>query len=192
MFINNLINKFGYSEMYEWSELFKYNIVPFGRFVTFVDNEIGKIKLANENDFIIGVTTINSAYTSDDPEEWQGKYLSNEYGDILIKKSSESENATNNIYGINVTPLINESYDKQLAYKKRSDRTEWVRVNLIGKCIVEDNGECKPCQWCTAGKNGIAIPYIDFSQNSQNSQNSQSKYYVIGRISDNTIMIFFK
>ena len=80
MFINNLINKFGYSEMYEWSELFKYNIVPFGRFVTFADNEIGKIKLANENDFIIGVTTINSAYTSDDPEEWQGKYLSNEYG----------------------------------------------------------------------------------------------------------------
>ena len=189
MFINNLINKFGYSEMYEWSELFKYNIVPFGRFATFADNEIGKIKLANENDFIIGVTTINSAYTSDDPEEWQGKYLTNEYGDILIKKSSENENAANNIYGINVTPLINESYDKQLAYKKRSDRTEWVRVNLIGKCIVEDNGECKPCQWCTVGKNGIAIPYIDFSQN---SQNSQSKYYVIDRISDNTIMIFFK
>ena len=47
MFINNLINKFGYSEMYEWSELFKYNIVPFGRFVTFADNEIGKTKLAN-------------------------------------------------------------------------------------------------------------------------------------------------
>ena len=195
MFINNLINKFGYSEMYEWSELFKYNIVPFGRFVTFADNEIGKIKLANENDFIIGVTTINSAYTSDDPEEWQGKYLSNEYGDILIKKSSENEN-TANIYGINVTPLINESYDKQLAYKKRSDRNEWVRVNLIGKCIVEDNGGCKSCQWCTSNDVYLdirsVIPSIDFSQNSQNSQNSQCKYYVIDRISDNTIMIFFK
>ena len=192
MYIDKLMNKFGYSEMYEWSELFEFNIVPYGRFVSFDNNEPGKIKLANNDDNIIGVTTINSAYTSDDPEEWQGKYLSNEYGDILIKKSSENENAANNIYGINVTPLINESYDKQLAYKKRSDRTEWVRVNLIGKCIVEDNGECKPCQWCTVGKNGIAIPYIDFSQNSKNSQNSQSKYYVIGRISDNTIMIFFK
>ena len=101
----------------------------------------------------------------------------------MIKKSSESENATNNIYGINVTPLINESYDKQLTYKNRSDRNEWVRVNLIGKCIVEDNGGCKSCQWCTVGKNGIAIPCNDFSQN---------KYYVIDRISDNTIMIFFK
>ena len=80
------MNKFGYSEMYEWSELFEFNIVPYGRFVSFDNNEPGKIKLANNNDNIIGVTTINSVITSDDPNEWQGKYLCNEYGDCFLQK----------------------------------------------------------------------------------------------------------
>ena len=45
MYIDKLMNKFGYSEMYEWSELFKFNIVPYGRFVTFDNNEHGKISV---------------------------------------------------------------------------------------------------------------------------------------------------
>ena len=46
MYIDNLINKFGYSEMYEWSELFKYDIVPYGRFVEFTQSYVdaGKIQ----------------------------------------------------------------------------------------------------------------------------------------------------
>ena len=54
MYIDKLMNKFGYSEMYEWSELFKFDIIPFGRFVTFDENEPGKIKLAHNYYNIIG------------------------------------------------------------------------------------------------------------------------------------------
>lgn len=173
MLIDKIMNKFGYSEMYEWSEHFKFNIIPFGRFVTFADNEPGKIKLANNNnDIIIGVTTINSLIESDNPEEWQGKYLCNEYGDILLK------NYKNIIY-----PVINDNYNKDLKYIKRTERKEWIRVNLLGKCIVVDNGECKPGKYCMIGKDGIAVPY---------DVTTHQKYYIIDRLSENTIMIFFK
>jgi len=197
MFIDKLMNKFGYSEMYEWSELFKYDIVPYGRFVTFDQNEPGKIKLANDNDYIIGVTTINTVMTSDDPEEWGGKYLCNEFGDILLqsKDKAVAVNAYDDIEELpyiatlketQIVPVINEQYDKELTYIKRSDRNEWIRVNLLGKCIVVDNGECQPGKYCTVGKNGIAIPFIPFGTYNKN------RYYVIDRLTENTIMIFFK
>lgn len=198
MYIDNLINKFGYSEMYEWSELFKFNIVPYGRFVTFDDNEIGKIRLAHLGDYIIGVTTINSVITSDDPEEWQGKYLCNEYGDCYLQ---EKENAiAQKQYDSKLempyiatykqkemVPVINDQYDESKNYVKRSDRQEWIRVNLLGKCIVVDNGECQPGKFCTVGENGIAKP-TDISR----GMPYVNKWYVIDRLTDNTIMIFFK
>lgn len=195
MYIDKLMNKFGYSEMYEWSELFEFNIVPYGRFVSFDNNEPGKIKLANNDDNIIGVTTINSVITSDDPNEWQGKYLCNEYGDCFLQKKDKAV-AVNAYDDINempyvatykdseVVPVVNDTFDKSRIYKKRSERPEWVRVNLLGKCIVVDDGNCKPGGYCTASKEGgIAVPCDDIEP---------KKYYVIDRLTDNTIMIFFK
>lgn len=192
MVINNLINKFGYSEMYEWSELFEYNIVPFGRFVTFDESNPGRIRLANKNDFIIGITTINSTITSDDPDEWNGKYICNEFGDILLQQKDviKGENRYDNelempyvstIKDIEVVPIINKEYSNE-TYIKRSNRQEWVRVNILGKCIVVDNGKCISGQYCTVGDNGIAVPYTY----------GQNKYYIIDRLTENTIMIFFK
>lgn len=194
MYIDKLMNKFGYSEMYEWSELFEFNIVPYGRFVAFDPNEPGKIKLAQNYDNIIGVTTINSVITSDDPEEWQGKYLCNEFGDCFLQEHDKAV-AVNAYDDINempyvatykekeMIPVINENFDESLSYKKRSDRQEWIRVNLLGKCIVVDDGSCNPGGYCTVGKDGIAISckYVE-----------PKEYYVIDRLTENTIMIFFK
>ena len=194
MYIDKLMNKFGYSEMYEWSELFEHNIVPYGRFVTFDKKEPNKIQIANSNEPVIGITTINSVITSDDPEEWQAKYICNEYGDIFLKEKDKAVavNAYDDINempyiatykDIDVVPVINNDFDKKKEYIKRSDRPEWIRVHLLGKCIVVDNGECQPGQYCLVGDNGIAVP-------------SHSKvnfgYYVLERLTDNTIMIFFK
>ena len=172
MINKDLINKFGYSEMYEWSELFKFDINPYGRFVTFSNNETGKIKLAEPGDFIIGVTTINSVCTSDDPNEWQGKYLSSDVGDRIFHRVSNE-----------MIPMINPDYNSSINYMKRSERKEWIRINLLGKCIVVDNGKCNKNSLCTIGKNGIAVP---------SRKNNKNTYYVIDRLSDNTIMIFFK
>lgn len=180
--------------MYEWSELFKYDIVPFGRFVTFDKNSNGKIKLANDNDFIIGVTTINSACVSDDPDEWQGKYLCNKYGDVLLQEKDivHAYNGYDDIGEFKyigtinnkeVVPIVNEYYRPDMPYKKRSDRNEWIRVNLLGKCIVQDDGSLLAGSWCTVGKDGIAVLAHNQAIN---------KYYVIDRLTQDTIMIFFK
>jgi hypothetical protein len=191
------MNKFGYSEMYEWSELFKFDIVPYGRFVTFDSNSPGKIRLAHTSDYVIGVTTINTVCTSDDPEEWQGKYLCNEYGDILLQKhnivrAKEDYNDVEELPYITtfndteIVPVTNPSY-KELEYIKRSNRQEWVRVNLLGKCIVTDNGECKSGKFCTVGEDGIAKP-----TDTLGGMPYVNKWYVISRLTENTIMIFFK
>lgn len=192
------MNKFGYSEMYEWSELFKFDMVPYGRFVTFDENEPGKIKLANKGDYPIGVTTINTVVTSDDPEEWQGKYLCNEYGDCFLQEKDKAV-AVNAYDDINempyiatykdteVVPVINKQFDKSRIYKKRSDRLEWVRVNLLGKCIVVDDGTCQPGKLCTVGENGIAVPTETI-----NNWPYVNKFRVIDRLTENTIMIFYK
>ena len=197
MFIDKLMKQFGYSEMYEWSELFKFDIVPYGRFVTFDSNEHGKIRLANTGDNPIGVTTINTVCTSDNPEEWQGKYLCNEYGDCLLQEkdiaiAQEHYDDVKEIPYIatikdtKIVPIINDEYDPSKEYVRRSERSEWVRVNLIGKCIVVDNGKCQPGQWCTIGENGIAVPTEIISKI------PSINWYVIDRLTDNTIMIFFK
>lgn len=198
MFIDKLMNEFGYSEMYEWSELFKYDIVPYGRFVTFDDNDPGKIRLGHISDYIIGVTTINTVCTSDNPKEWQGKYLCNEYGDCFLQEKNKAV-ATRTwdeelefpyiatVKETEVVPVINDEYDSSKEYKKRTDRPEWIRVNLLGKCIVEDNGECQPGKFCTVGENGIAYP-TDTSY----GMPYVNKWYVLGRLTEKTIMIFFK
>ena len=188
MYIENLINKFGYSEMYEWSELFKYDIIPFGRFVSFDKNEPGKIKLANDNDSIIGVTTINSTITSDDPNEWQGKYLCNQYGDILLHESqnnsqNDEKQYSGSIINKQVIPIINEYYNPKLNYIKRSNRNEWVRVNIIGKCIIVHDGTINSGDICTIGKNGIGTLASNMSRHT---------YYVIDKLTDKTALIFFK
>ena len=76
-----------------------------------------------------------------------------------------------------------DDFDKKKEYIKRSNRPEWIRVHLLGKCIVVDDGNCIPGQYCLVGDNGIAVP-------------SHSKvnfgYYILERLTDNTIMIFFK
>lgn len=198
MFIDKLMNKFGYSEMYEWSELFKFDMIPYGRFVAFDEKEPGKIKLANKGDYPIGVTTINTVITSDDPEEWQGKYLCNEYGDCFLQEKDKAV-AVNAYDDINempyiatykdteVVPVINEQFDSSRIYKMRSDRPEWIRVNLLGKCIVVDDGTCQPGQLCTIGENGIAVP-----TETPNKWPYVNKFYVIDRLTENTIMIFYK
>ena len=189
MFIDKMINKFGYSEMYEWSELFKFDIIPFGRFVTFDNNSNGKIRLAHYADYIIGVTTINSVITSDNSDEWQGKYICNEFGDILLKEANENDTIIGEAYDIKVTPIIKKK-KKNITYKKRSDRQEWIRVNLLGKCIVVDNGKCQPGKFCTIDKDGTAKPSDPMILS--HGMPYVNNWYVMDRLSDNTIMIFFK
>ena len=196
----NNIQSFGYAEMYEWKEAPEHKN-KLGRFVTFDKEDSNKIVYAHNNDFIIGVTTVCATSTSDDPDEWKYAYLCNEYGDLYLQKErlavgNKQYDQYMEMNYIRTYPwehyvkIPNKYYDEKKKYVKRSNRPEWVRVTLIGKCIVKDNGKCKPGEFCTvySGKikdlYGTAVP-------ATNSTKTQ-KFYVIDRLSNNTILILNK
>lgn len=194
------IQGFGYAEMYEWKEIPEHKN-RLGRFVTFDKEEKSKITYAHNNDYLIGVTTVCAQDTSDDPDEWKYSYLCNEYGDLYLQKEKLAVGAKQydqylEMNYIRTYPwehfikIPNKYLDKEKKYVKRSNRPEWVRVTLIGKAIVKDNGKCKPGDFCTvySGKikdlYGTAVPATEKTKN--------SKYYVIDRLSENTILVLLK
>ena len=194
------IQGFGYAEMYEWKEIPEHKN-RLGRFVTFDKEEKSKITYAHNNDYLIGVTTVCAQDTSDDPDEWKYSYLCNEYGDLYLQKEKLAVGAKQydqylEMNYIRTYPwehfikIPNKYLDKEKKYVKRSNRPEWVRVTLVGKAIIKDNGKCKPGDFCTvySGKikdlYGTAVPATEKTKN--------SKYYVIERLSENTILVLLK
>lgn len=192
-------NTFGFSEMYEWANI---PDKKFGKFVQFsnIDEKYHCILPATDPSQVFGVSTINSCMTADDPPEWFLKYAFNEYGDIYFKDEeiAVGNKEYDNILELNYirtqsqkvyVPIINDIFDYSKQYIQRNARNEWVRVNLIGKCIVEDNGECQAGQYCTLyngddeTKFGTAIPA---------DENTQYKWRVLNRVSDTTILILYK
>ena len=187
------IQNFGYSELYELSNPILYK---FGRFVEFDIDNPGKITLAKNKDKIIGVTTCNWSIISDNPNEYPLKYLRDEYGrinteNVIIARGTKQYDEEYEMSYIRTykdiveKPVINSQFKIENSYISRLNRNEWVPVNLVGKCIVEDNGECQPGNYCTLYDGddkelyGIAIP-------------CDKGYYVISRVSKNTILIFYK
>lgn len=197
---DKLVNKFGYSEMYEWT-VFPGQENKFGRFVQFNKIESDKINLAyNDETPIVGVTSINYVEASDNPDFWSKKYMSNEYGDIYMTK--EKLAVGNKVYDQveefsyihtfpyeQYIPVQNTEFKKELQYTKRSNRNEWVNVIIAGKAIVKDNGKCKPGDYCKPNFSeinedaGLAIPA---------DKNDKNSFYVLKRISETTIMIFVR
>ena len=196
----DLIQKFGFSEMYEWGEVPdpKYRL---GRFVTFDEQRPEKIvPVKDDTQFILGITTVNSVIDSDDPDNWKYKDLCNEFGDLYLRK--EKLAIGERVYDQNLemnfiqtkpwehyVTVPNKYYNKDLKYTKRTNRGEWVRVNLMGKTIVEDDGTCEAGKFCMPytgkikAKWGTAIPATD---------DAKHKYYVLMRLSAKTILVINK
>ena len=196
----DLIQKFGYSEMYEWLNVPRpeYRL---GRFVTFSTDVPGKIvPVSKKGQYVIGVTTVNSICDSDDPENWRYKNICNEYGDVYLRKEklavgTKVYDQVNEINFIKTypwehyVPIENQNFNKDLKYAKRSRRQEWIRVNLMGKAVVFDDGTCKPGEWCT--------PYVGKIKELQGSampasESDANRYYVIERAGEKTILILNK
>lgn len=191
----------GYTEMYEWQEQPEATD-RFAKFVTFSKQDPEKMVLFGESDddYMLGVTTITSACNSDDPEEWHGKWVINGVGDVIVSKErlavgTKRYDENTEISFIQTYPWehyikeLNEDFDEEQQYIPRSNRLEWCRVNLIGKVIVRDNGKCvagklcKPYVGKQKAKHGIAIPANEGDKNT---------FYVLERISENTILIINK
>jgi len=194
----NYIQRFGFSEMYEVSNTEQSE---YGRFVMFDPENPGKICWVNNKQIskpdILGVTSINFCGLSDNPLQWPGRYMYNEVGDAYMMQDEIviGKKAYDDIYEMAYIktqkqkvfkPIESDEYDKNKTYNQRIDREEWMSVNILGKCIVVDDGECDAGDYCTiyigddSDLFGTAVKYTG---------NDMPKYYVIRRISEKTIMI---
>jgi hypothetical protein len=204
---DSLIQKFGFSEMYEWENIPAPNN-RLARLVCFSKKNPEKIVLYGEEkgaNHIVGVTTICSIIDSDNPDEWKYAYLCNEYGDIYLQKErlavgEKIYDQVNEINYIKTRPwehfirIPNKSYDDKKQYVKRSNRQEWVRVNLMGKVIIEDNGKCIPGGYCKPYEGKLIENFgtvVPVEENEQVKEGTPT-YYVLTRITEKTIIILNK
>lgn len=194
-----LIQPFGYTEMYEWVT------VPieqrFGLFVQFNKHYPEKIEPYHVEGAVLGgVSSICAAVESDNPEQWKYAYMCNAVGDIFMKEQISAVGVkcydqNNEMSYMSTRPwkhynkVPNKYFDNKKQYVPRTSRPEWVRVVLLGKALVIDNGTVEPGEYCMpyAGKDmqkaGTAVPW---------DGKSQYKFYVLERMTDSTVQIVVK
>ena len=196
---NPNIQKIGYTEMYEWAKNPDLlNNGRFGLFVQFNKHEPEKIEpFIGDKELYCGITTAQALETSDDPAEWIGKYKTDNYGDYYVKQEflavgNKEYDQQNEFSFIRTFPysvykkIQSDEFDENEKYIPRTMRAEWIRVNLVGKCIVQDNGKCEPGKFCSpyagtdATQAGIAVP---------SKSKLALRFLVLKRLSDNTILI---
>ena len=152
-----------YAEYFEWLDGNVDNQDRIGLFVT-LDGD--KIKLANKDDYILGVISANPSVVGNSAElDWYDKYKTDVYGRLIY---DESHNL-----------ILNESYNDTLEYIPRGARKEYDKVGLLGQLVVQDDGTCEVNGYCTASVNGVATK-------------SDSGYRVIKRIDKTHIKIILK
>lgn len=194
--IKSLIQNFGYSEMYEWSNVSNRN---FGIFVQFDKRNPNKIEPYTGDGVLLGVSTICSVLESDDPDNWKYAYIVNEVGDFYLKEETlavgiKDYDQNEEMSFIKTQPWKHyvkvevDGYDSSKKYVRRSDRAEWVRVNVLGKVIVRDNGECVPGQFCEPVVGTKDKEFVGTAKPAE-KDSKLPKFYVLERLSSNSILI---
>lgn len=129
--------------------------IPLG---VIVAQENGAVRPANGGDDIIGVVTATAAITAGDtPFAWQGRYLSDEWGQTVTDKVADP-----NWKGKAPAPLIsiprqNPAWDPSLPQIPRSERpADWTRVGMLGQVFVRVSADVAPNDSLSA-INGVGV-----------------------------------
>lgn len=140
-----------------------------GYFVTVKNNQLYKAENINN---VIGVTsgTYGLLGTGEPFGQWKGKYKKDNLGRPVVDGEGNL--------------IISEQYDESLEYEERSNRPEWSPVGLMGQLHVYDDGTCQAGQYCKCGEKGTATLSAE--------EDTCQRWFVLERVSDNTIKILFK
>lgn len=193
-----VVQPFGYAEMFEWKNMPDNLRDRAGLFVQFSETEPDKIEKWHGGN-TCGVTTVCFAALSDNPVEWPGSYSTTPSGGYLYEKKEIAvgnkiydQNNEMNImrtYPYTVHKKIKSGlYKENSEYAQRTTRPEWQAVTINGKCIVYDDGTCKPGEWC---KPKLCTDY-DSAGIATAGVNGDEKYYVLRRLSENTVLIIMR
>lgn len=193
---DKLIQPIGYTEMYEWSKIPEQN--RFGLFVQFNKHYPDLIEPYHSEDGVLaGVSSICSVVESDNPEQWKYAYMCNAVGDVFVKEETiavgiKCYDQHNEMSYMSTRPykhyvkVPNKYLDSSRQYVPRTDRKEWVRVTLLGKALVRDDGTLRAGQFCMPytgddmQKAGTAVAWDGKSKN---------KFYVLERMTDSTVQM---
>jgi len=172
-----------YAEFFEWQDLNPNDEDRRGYFVT-LDGD--KIKIAEPNDYILGIISGLPAVIGNGDENWRGRYILDDFGAFITEEFEYEEDVFDKETGEKKTVTKtgtkykeNPDYDPSLPYIQRKDRPEWDAVGMFGVLAVRDDGTCTVNGYCTVAEGGIATA-------------SESGYRVIKRVSDNVVRVVFK
>lgn len=163
-----------YAEYKEWLDGNSQQNDRRGLFVTL---EGDMIKIAKPGDFILGVISGSPCLIGNADEDWQGKYLKDEYGSKILIDYEYTDADGKKVK--TKTFAVNPEYDPSLPYIERAKRPEWDAVGMLGFLVVRDDGSCQVNGYCNVGDGGIATL-------------SESGYRVVQRVSDKLVKILFR
>lgn len=158
-----------YGEYFEWLDGNPTDADRRGLFVTLDGKKIKPIDADDitETDFVLGVISSFAGIVGNADEDWQGRWLKDEYGALIIENGSYVQNP---------------DYDPTQKYIPRAERKEWDVVGMRGVLTVRDDGTCEVNSYCKPIKGGTVTATSEYARNT---------YRVIERINENLIKIVF-
>ena len=178
-----------YAEYLEWSDGNMNNEDRRGYVVTFDEENPGKIRKANSNDYVVGIVSGNPCILGNSDEGWLGQYLRDDFGTILteeIEEEIETIDPDTDETVIkkqkSISYIVNPDYDPQKVYVHRENRPEWDAIGFLGVLIVRDDNTCIANGYCKVTEGGVMT----------SSEKGTETYKVIERVTDNLIKVLIK
>lgn len=174
-----------YAEFFEWKDLNLNSEDRRGYFVT-LDGE--QIKIAQPDDYILGIISGLPSVVGNGDEDWMGRYVFDEFGAFVYEDFEYEEEIPEQVGDEIIMKTVvktgkkykeNPNYDPTLPYIQREDRPEWDAVGMLGVLSVRDDGTCKVNGYCKVAEGGTATA-------------SDTGYRVIKRVNDNIVKVIFR
>lgn len=172
-----------YAEYFEWEDGNPNSEDRRGLFVTTIGD---KIRIANSNDWILGVVSALPSVIGNHDEEWMGRYILDDFGDFITEtfeyETKEIDKETGEETTVTKTGTKwkeNPDYDPSKEYLPRAQRKEWDAIGLLGVLNVVDDGTCEVNGFCKVVDGGTVTQ-------------SATGYRVIKRVTDNIVKILIK
>lgn len=180
-----------YAEYFEWQDS---NPNSEDRRSYFVTLDGDKIKIAEPEDYILGIVSGQPSVIGNGDECWRGRYILDEFGsrineeyeyeeeepiEIVDEETGETRTEMRTVKKTSTKYKENPDYDPTIPYIQREDRPEWDAVGMLGVLAVRDDGTCKVNGYCACAEGGIATA-------------SDTGYRVIKRVNDHIVKIVLK
>lgn len=174
-----------YAEYFEWADGNPDSEDRVGCFVTFDEENPGKIRIADEDDYILGIVSGMPNVIGNGDECWKKRYLLDDFGRYITETFEYEDENENGEKTIKTVTKWKESpdYNPEEIYIPRDSRQEWSAIGMLGVLSVWDDGTCKASGFCKCTTGGIATAV---------NEKGYECYKVIKRVTENIVKVVLK